>query len=128
MQDCMNITQSQTGLQSSHHPLHPQPSDFVRLETVPSAAAAASCCFWATQSQSRAQPSQVPALYPMFSPAASSQSYCLLHFSKWLYFASNVFVPGNFFTTIFSLFYCFSTQPDPSLSDEHSQNHTNTSP
>lgn len=37
---CMKIAQPRAGLQSSHNPLHPQPSDFVRLETVPSAAAA----------------------------------------------------------------------------------------
>lgn len=37
---CMKIAQPQAGLQSSHNPLHPQPSDFLRVETVPSAAAA----------------------------------------------------------------------------------------
>lgn len=39
----------------------------------------------------------------LFLPAASSQSCCQLHFSKWLCFTSNVFDQDNFFTTIFPL-------------------------
>lgn len=78
----------------------------------------------------RRWPSQVPASYPMFSSAASSQTRCQLRVFKRLSFTSNAFVRvwGFFlFLLFFSFFYCSSIQSDLSLSDEHSQNNTNTS-